>query len=261
MSENYCKCGCGEKCNKFYKRGHALRGRIPWNYGKKLGCNPAQSQRMKEKCKDKDFCRKLVAPLRTNESLHKISMSLKGRTVWNKGLTKTTSIIIKKAAQKSSIFHRGKGRPNAMKGIKNPIHSLRMKELWQDDGYIKKVHDSWHRKPNKLEQAVNDFIQEKVPNYWKFVGDGKFWITSNGINMNPDFICKNDKKAIEVFGNYWHTPEGAKHRIDMYESVGWRCFPIWEKVFNQDKKTIEENVKRFSEDICGVALYLIGEEQ
>lgn len=36
------------------------------------------------------------------------------------------------------------------------------------------------------------------------------------------------KIAVEVFGRYWHTEEEIPILLEGYESIGWKCFVVWE---------------------------------
>jgi len=70
---------------------------------------------------------------------------------------------------------------------------------------------------------------------FKYVGNGALWIEG----VNPDFVDINGKKvAVDIFGDYWHTPlfrkkalparyteEGRRRVLARY---GWRLVVIWE---------------------------------
>lgn len=107
-------------------------------------------------------------------------------------------------------------------------------------------------RPTRPEKMFMELTKEfKLP--YDYVGDGKFWIG----NLNPDFIHKNSKKVIEIFGDYWHNPGLNKHckesntergRKKTFKKQGYACIIIWEKDFNSrnwkediSKKVGEEN--------------------
>jgi G:T-mismatch repair DNA endonuclease (very short patch repair protein) len=89
--------------------------------------------------------------------------------------------------------------------------------------------------PNKPEQKLIDFFKEqKLP--YKYTGDGSF---SVGRKI-PDFVNINgEKKAIDMFGDYWHDPvvrkklglkiESPRERISRFKEYGWDLLVIWEK--------------------------------
>jgi hypothetical protein len=75
---------------------------------------------------------------------------------------------------------------------------------------------------------------------FKYVGDGSFWLG----NLNPDFIEANGKKiAVEIFGDYWHSPllnknvnynrtyEGRKR---IFKKHGWELIVFWESDLERD---------------------------
>jgi len=103
-----------------------------------------------------------------------------------------------------------------------------------------------NRKPTKIEQQVNKFIiKNNLP--YKYVGNGKFWVTVNSKHFNFDFINVNsEKKIIEVNGCYWHGcpecfPERKKEylrsqdKIKSLQEFGhWEALEIWGHEFKDD---------------------------
>ena len=135
-------------------------------------------------------------------------LCLKGKS-WNTGLTVETSPKLKVVGKKISA-----GIIKAMK------------------------RGDWNIKPNGLERRFIHLIKErKWP--FKYTGDGRFWVK----RMNPDFVVKNKKIAIELFGCYWHNcplkdasecwkPLDTKPvRIAKYKKAGWKCIVVWEHEF------------------------------
>lgn len=64
-----------------------------------------------------------------------------------------------------------------------------------------------------------------------YVGNGEFWLGS----LNPDFVNKDKKTVIEIFGRYWHQDKGNigekqtyEGRKRYFEKLGWRCIILWE---------------------------------
>lgn len=101
------------------------------------------------------------------------------------------------------------------------------KRLLQNDEYAKQRIKHFFIKPNKPEKIMIELIQNNnLP--FIYVGNGKFWI--NG--FNPDFIDYDNKKIIEIFGNYWHNTKRAKirdkERLDIYSKNGYETIIIWE---------------------------------
>lgn len=107
-----------------------------------------------------------------------------------------------------------------------------------------------NRSPNGLETLLINLIMRKGLPY-KFVGNGTHMI---GLR-NPDFIHnEGQKKVIELFGNYWHSPlmnpkVRFSARKDMtvkaYERKGYECLVIWEdELKNLDR--LEKKIGEFN---------------
>lgn len=80
------------------------------------------------------------------------------------------------------------------------------------------------RKPTKIEKELEALLNQHLPNIYKYVGDGKFWIEG----ANPDFINVNGyKKAIEIYSPYWKIrdygsiEEYQKIRGALFKKYGW----------------------------------------
>lgn len=67
----------------------------------------------------------------------------------------------------------------------------------------------------------------------KYVGDGSFWISG----LNPDFVDEDKKIVVEVFGRFWHTPNGKvkvpyyrtyEGRQAIFRRKGWIPIFFWE---------------------------------
>ncbi len=84
---------------------------------------------------------------------------------------------------------------------------------------------------------------------FKYVGDGSLIIGG----LCPDFANVNGRKQlIEIFGEYWHSPEVVGNRwqgselgrIMAYNSLGFKCLIIWENEL-KDEKSIITKVRKF----------------
>jgi len=85
---------------------------------------------------------------------------------------------------------------------------------------------------NKKENELLSFLDEEYPNQWKYVGDGKCWMTSKGRHINPDFIMKDSRKVIELYGVYWHRNDIPSERTNLFRNIGYNCLIIWENQIN-----------------------------
>ena len=90
-----------------------------------------------------------------------------------------------------------------------------------------------HTKPEMIFEAICK--KNNLP--FKYTGDGSFWIGKNP-SVNPDFVeCNGKKIAIEVFGNYWHSPllnhqigedRTLHYRKRTLKKYGWKLVVLWE---------------------------------
>jgi very-short-patch-repair endonuclease len=93
------------------------------------------------------------------------------------------------------------------------------------DRIVRATLAACRKTPNKAEQKLARFLDNRFPGDWKFVGDGSFIL--NG--YNPDFINVNGKKLIiEMWGDYWHHGEDPADRAKVFEPYGFRTLVIWE---------------------------------
>jgi len=193
-------------------------------------------------------------------------------TSWNSGLTKKTDDRVKRVSENSSKSREGsKRKPYSeetktnMKGhtgvYKHKLFSDERKakhkeimnkpevrarlsaaaiKLWQDTDYQKKIFKSKKLKPNNLEQ----FFNELTPDIIRYVGNGKFFITTEERTYNPDFKISGQNKLIELFGDYWHRGENPEKLIKEYKKVGWDCIIFWEhEILNNPKKVLDKTLK------------------
>lgn len=111
---------------------------------------------------------------------------------------------------------------------------------WADPEHQKMMTKAWNRKPNNLEK----FYNEMTPDIVRYVGDGELFITTNKKPHNPDFKVSNQRKVIELFGNYWHEGEDTEELIREYTEVGWGCIIFWEnEVYNEPEKVLKKTLK------------------
>jgi len=109
---------------------------------------------------------------------------------------------------------------------------------------------SMNKRPNLIEQKLNNLLQENFPNQWKYVGGGEVVVGE----LIPDFININGKKEVlELFGNYWHDPETTTDwrrtelgRIMHYNCYGFRCLVIWENDLINNPTGITKIIRKFT---------------
>lgn len=90
-----------------------------------------------------------------------------------------------------------------------------------------------HTKPERIFERICE--NNNLP--FKYTGDGAFWIGKNP-TVNPDFVnCNGKKIAIEIFGDYWHSPllrqnipyaQSYDGRKKILKEYGWKLIVFWE---------------------------------
>lgn len=100
-------------------------------------------------------------------------------------------------------------------------------------------HKNMILKPNKPEKILIELINKNALPF-NYVGDGKIWIE----NFNPDFISKNPKHIIEVFGDYWHNlssyKKRDKKRLKVYFKYGYKTLIIWENELKNPNQVLNK---------------------
>ena len=89
-----------------------------------------------------------------------------------------------------------------------------------------------HTKP----ELIFEGICKKYNLPFKYTGDGAFWIGKNP-TINPDFVnCNGKKIAVEIFGDYWHSPllkqnisysQSYEGRNKILKEYGWKLMVFW----------------------------------
>lgn len=103
--------------------------------------------------------------------------------------------------------------------------SERMKNKWKDPVYAAHIISKTRAPLNKVESKTLDMIKE-IDTSWEFVGDGKFIIGNPP--KNPDFINRDKKLILEVFGAHWHNKNEIKVLKNHYAKYGFDCVVVWD---------------------------------
>ena len=120
-------------------------------------------------------------------------------------------------------------------------------ELWKDLDYKRKqliaIGKGLGILPNKPETTLMELLNWLYPGHYKYVGDFSFVIAGKC----PDFININDqKKIIELFGDYWHKGEDPQNRIDLFKVYGYDTLVIWEHEL-EDIERVKFRIHKFHE--------------
>lgn len=102
-------------------------------------------------------------------------------------------------------------------------HNEKMKNLWKNPNFVKKILKSLYGRPTSFEQMISNLcLNNKLP--FIYTGDGTFLIG----NKNPDFINKEKKIAIEVYHDFWKIrdfgtcEEYEKQRSEYFAKYGYK---------------------------------------
>lgn len=187
---------------------------------------------------------------RSNSTKRKISLSNKGRIIseeTKKKISKTNKgRIVSEETRKKLSENNGMKRPEIKEkhllacrseerrrkiGIKISIIS---RKRWKNPDYaervIKNILKATRLRPTKPEIELNSLLNNLFPNEYKYVGDGEIII--NG--KNPDFINENQKKIVELYGDYFHNPkffpktQSESERIETFSKFGFSVLIVWE---------------------------------
>lgn len=118
----------------------------------------------------------------------------------------------------------------------------KLRDRWNDPNYAQKcLRARIMKKPTKLEL----FFDERTPSIVRYVGNGDWFIRTNGHYHNPDFKISGQKKIIELWGNYWHKGKNPTELIEEYKIVGWDCLIFWESEVYNKIDIVLKKVKQF----------------
>ena len=223
----------------------AQRGEKNHNYGKHL------SEETKAKIAEKNKGRH-----HTEEARRKISKANEGRPVSEETKRKISeSERGKKVSEETrrKLSEAGKGEKHPMygrRGEDSPVYGKhpseetrgKMSEAQKGKHHTEeakakirearkhRIFPKHHTKPELIFEEICK--RRNLP--FKYTGNGDFWIE----NINPDFIeCNGKKIAIEVFGDYWHSPllnsklgerSTLTYRKRMLKKYGWKLIVFWE---------------------------------
>ncbi len=112
--------------------------------------------------------------------------------------------------------------------------------------------------PNLLDQAFN----REFPQLF-YTGNGIYWRRLDRLEKfkNPDFIVpglvpehpkREVKKAVEIFGDYWHSEkftellpkEHEKEIVEAYAEIGIECLIIWEHEFHENLNEVRVRIEK-----------------
>jgi G:T-mismatch repair DNA endonuclease (very short patch repair protein) len=122
-------------------------------------------------------------------------------------------------------------------------------KLWKNESYRKKVTEemmkSMNMKPTRPEKIVSQIVKFNNLDF-EYVGNGKY----NLKGYNPDFVSSQEKKVIEVNGEYWHNLERTKRyfnrKLKVFKREGVKCLVLWEFEIYYNPQKVTEKLINFS---------------
>jgi len=127
--------------------------------------------------------------------------------------------------------------------------SEQSKANWQNPEMASRMMRQY--KPTKPEISLGGILNEICPGQYRYVGDGNFSIGT----LIPDFVNVNgQKKVVELFGDYWHSPkmtatdprQTEEGRKKIMAEFGYSCLVIWEHELKNPAE-VAVKVKEFNE--------------
>lgn len=118
---------------------------------------------------------------------------------------------------------------------------------WQDpeerDKRITAIFKAGRQVPNYKELLLLSYLNEVMPNSWRFVGNGQLKIGEK--KKVPDFICDAKPNLLcEHFGNGFHTQDQVEPRIKYFSEYGYKTLIIWQNELH-NKENVIERIKEF----------------
>jgi len=96
--------------------------------------------------------------------------------------------------------------------------------------------------PTQPERRLIEMLKEnKLP--FNYVGNGSLCVDG----LNPDFVNDEQKKIIEVFGDYWHEKSEIEPRRRRLAKAGYETLIIWEHEINKEPQEVTQKILTFME--------------
>jgi len=115
-----------------------------------------------------------------------------------------------------------------------------LKKWCYDPEYARRVFST--RGKSRDEEKLYEMLEINFPGYWHYVGNGRIVIGGKV----PDFVNEEDKKIIELYGDYYHKGQNPQDRINYFKIYGFNCIVIWVSEFKRDKNKVLDRVSEFA---------------
>ena len=226
-----------------FSKGHTVNaGKTPWNKGTHGLQVSWQKGKTKENCpiiakaaeKSSRTRKQMFADGRLQKPIGKLN-PMYGTTGWNKGRTKDNCPQLKTVSEKVSKALKKGYADGTIKKLTGKDNHMFGKKL--NDKHREALWGGWKSSGTKPELKMKELLRP-YPD-WKYTANGKYFIKTDIKYRVPDFVNKNSKKVIEVYGDYWHRGEDPQDKIEEYKRAGWDCVVVWEHEVMDDNYSIE----------------------
>ena len=86
--------------------------------------------------------------------------------------------------------------------------------------------NAYGNKVSKVELSLKPVLE---PLGYEHTGEGGFHIRAKGGKTRiPDYVKRDTREIVEVWGTYWHRGENPQDLIDWYAEQGWTAQVVWE---------------------------------
>lgn len=234
---------CSKDCRHKWDSGHSIGKNNPnWKGGDtERVCQWCGKPFTAHRWKSRKFC---------SHACHVKAQGLEKRTRFHTCTNCGRLFYGKRSSEHSKYFCSKKCEGEYNKGENNPFYKGEFSEK-----ALRKIIKARHARPNRAEGRFISIIKRhNLP--FRYVGNGEVIIGGK----NPDFIhTQGERKVIELFGIYWHSPLYRKVKPTMtYEAIiqhyakhGYDCLVIWDI----ELKNVNGVVDRIIEFIGGIKCY------
>lgn len=217
-------------CSHFKILQHLKKYNIP---RRKTGRHKGYHSHRKGKSFDQQYgkqrAEEIKEKMRTNTSVKRLAV--------RKKISESVSLYWhsnKEFREKMLPHLRKLSEENRIKNAADPKRKERLKQLNKNSEFQKKRLRGLLKRPTLPERKLLRILQHLNLNF-EYVGDGKLIID----RKCPDF-SDGKGKLIEVFGDYWHSPEQVKNRTRFFSERGYDCLVIWQHEFQNKDRVIEK---------------------
>lgn len=120
--------------------------------------------------------------------------------------------------------------------------SKTLRELWQNPEHVRKMLSARGVHPNKPELKLHSILEDLFPGHYKL--NTRCEIMTLGGKI-PDIVnTNNQKKVVELFGNFWHKDDNPDDRIALFKPFGFDTLVVWESEL-KDRPALEARLQEF----------------